>query len=134
MKLPFWFIRTALITTSVLLALPLQAVCLNPENLDKYYKPTIAEEIHSSDIIVVGTVKKVNSLSENSNDPDGWTAFLYTVEISEAFKGQVGGTITIRAENDSGGYRPRTGTRHIYFLKKRGKDFIADPRGNTIEI
>lgn len=129
-----WFVRLALVLSLLVAVSPLQAACVNPENIDEYYYPSLEQELQSSDAIVVGTIVDIENLSENPSDPGGWTAFLYTVRVTEVLLGQVAGIITLRAENDSGGYRVDSGTSHILFLNFRGEYYSADPCGNSSEL
>jgi hypothetical protein len=127
---------------SALLALAIAAVpqeagalCLDPRDptASKYYYPTVRDEVLASDAIVVGTVSKVLPLKDLS-DPTGISAYMYTVKVSKRYKGTVPEFITLRAENDSGGFRMESGLTYILFLSKLGKYFSADACGHSQEL
>ncbi len=126
--------RLTLALSLFVVASHVQAVCINPENIDEYYHPTLAQELQSSDAIVIGTIVDTEYLSEDYGDPGGWTAFLYTVRVTEVILGEVAAVITLRAENDSGSYRVEFDTSHIFFLKFRGEYYSTDPCGNSSEM
>ena len=112
---------------------PLRAVCLDPKDptLKTYYHPSLVEEVKTSEAIVVVTVEDVQALSEDPSDPGGWTSFIYKVRVEETISGHAPTEITLRAQNDSGGYRMSKGESHLLFLKRNGDQFSADVCGNS---
>src|ERR1035438_8855745 len=65
------------------------ALCLDPSDptTTKYYHLTVEEEVRSSAAVIVGTVLKVLGLVEDLSDPEGYTAFIYTVKVTRHLKG-----------------------------------------------
>ena len=102
--------------------------------LSKYYHPSLEEETASSDAIAVGTVVGVQPLSEDPADPEGWTAFIYRFRVTETLRGTISNEITLRAENDSGGYRMQNGETHLLFLRREKEAYTVDPCGNSVEL
>ncbi|MBH0180677.1 MAG: hypothetical protein HP490_03105 [Nitrospira sp.] len=107
------------------------AVCLAPETLLSDYQAPLNKEIQLAEVIAIGTVTKKQSLHENSSDPEGITAYIYTVQIFRQLKGRVPQIIDLRTENDSGRYSVEVGERHLLFLSKEGQHFVADSCGNS---
>ena len=110
------------------------AVCLDPNDPSKYYYPTLDEEITTSDAIVIGTVTKVKPLREDPSDPEGWTAFIYTFNVTELLRGKVPTELKLRAENDSGGYRMNLDEEHLLFLHKHKEYYYVDSCGKSTEL
>ncbi len=107
------------------------AVCLDPKTLVSGYRVPLNEEIQSTKVIAIGTVTKEQPLHEDSSDPEGIAAYIYTVEILRQLKGRLPQVIDMRTENDSGRYSMEVGERHLLFLSKEGQYFIADSCGNS---
>jgi hypothetical protein len=94
----------------------------------------LEEEIAAAQAIVVGEVIAAEPLAEDASDPAGWTAFRYTVRVRRQLGGVVPASITIKAENDSGGYRMNAGETHLLFLKKNDASYSVDPCGNSTAL
>ena len=107
------------------------AVCLDPKTRMSGYQVPLNKEIQSINVIAIGTVTKEQPLHEDSSDPEGITAYIYTVEILRQLKGRLPQVIDMRTENDSGRYSMEVGERHLLFLSKEGQNFIADSCGNS---
>jgi hypothetical protein len=109
------------------------ALCLDPSDptTTKYYHLTVEEEVRSSAAVIVGTVLKVLGLVEDLSDPEGYTAFIYTVKVTRHLKGVIPDTIELRAGNDSGGFRMVQGDTDVLFLTKQGQYFNVNPCGNS---
>ncbi len=107
------------------------AVCLDPKTLVSGYKVALGDEIQTSAAIVVGEVIKVHTLSEDLADPQGITAYIYTVRVLKRLKGTVPAVVRVRSENDSGRYRMNVGEKHLLFLTSKGQYFAADSCGNS---
>lgn len=110
------------------------AVCFYPGTSRSGYRIPIAAETRTSRAIVVGRVVAEKGLTEDASDPDGFTAFMYTFEVLRQLKGKLSGRITLKAQNDSGGYRMAVGEQHLLFLEKKGSYFEADACGNSSEL
>jgi hypothetical protein len=122
------------LTFAAALSLGANAACLDPKDPSKTFRPTLEQETRSADAIVVGTVVKVVPLSEDRSDPQGYTAFLYTVRVDEQLRGSLPAEIQVRAENDSGGYRMAILESHLLFLTTRGPFKIANACGNSVRL
>ena len=123
-----------LLAGAVLFASPVRAVCLDPQDLSKYHRPSVADEAKSSVAIVIGEVAKEQGLREDPSDPGGWTSFIYTVRVSERLKGKTPDRILMKVQNDSGGYRMTPRQTHLLFLAKNGRFYTADSCGNSTEL
>jgi hypothetical protein len=126
--------RSLALAVMCLLATGAAAACLDPHDLPKAYKPTLDQEIKASSAVVVGKVVHTKTLREDKADPDGWTAFIYTIQVVEALKGKVAHRFDLRAENDSGGYRMNDGETHLLFLSSQKDSLRVDPCGNSSEL
>jgi hypothetical protein len=113
-----------------------QAACFDPKDptLTRYYRPSLEDETKAATAIVIGTVSNVQPLSDDPSDPGGWTAFIYTVRVSEHLKGQEPDSFRLRVENDSGGYRMERGESHLLFLAKEGHILSFDVCGNSTQL
>jgi hypothetical protein len=63
------------------------AVCLDPKTFVSGYHVPLNEEIQSTRMIAIGEVIKSRYLQEDSTDPDGITAYIYTVRVLRQIKG-----------------------------------------------
>ena len=107
------------------------AVCLDPVTFDSGYHVPLNEEIQSIRQIAIGEVIKSRYLQEDSTDPDGITAYIYTVRVLRLLKGQLPEVIELRDENDSGRYMMEVGERHLLFLSREGQYFKVNSCGNS---
>lgn len=112
------------------------SLCLDPKDptLTHYYYPSVEDETKSALAIVIGTVSSVQPLNEDPSDASGWTAFIYTVRVSQRLKGQAPDSFRLRVENDSGGYRMELGDTHLLFLAKEGDSVSVDSCGNSTQL
>jgi hypothetical protein len=110
------------------------AVCFYPHSTLSGYKLPLKAEVRNSRGIAVGTVTGVRAVQEDPSDPVGVTAFIYTVDLSQELKGNVPKRITLRAENDSGGYRMTLGETDLLFLTYLDGKFLVDACGNSTEL
>jgi hypothetical protein len=112
------------------------AVCLDPRDPTgtKYYYPSLEEETRASAAIVVARLVHTEPVSEDKSDPEGWTAFIYILQVAEVLKGKVPRNFILRVENDSGGYRMQDGEIHLLFLSKGDAGLSVDPCGNSAEM
>jgi hypothetical protein len=113
-----------------------RALCVDPRDptASTYYFPTVRDEVLASNAIVIGTVSKVLPLKADLSDPNAVMAFAYTVKVSKRYKGTVPEFITLRAENDSGGFIMETGLTYILFLTKLSRYFSVDACGHSQEL
>lgn len=107
------------------------AVCLDPETSVSGYRVPLDKEIQSTKQIVIGEVIKSRYLQEDLTDPDGITAYIYTVKVLRQLKGKILEVIELRSENDSGRYEMQVGERHLLFLSKEGQYYKIDSCGNS---
>ena len=107
------------------------AVCLDPKTLISGYHVPLDEEVRSRKVIVIGKVVRAEPLQEDATDPEGITAYIYTVQVLRQLKGHLPKVITLRTENDSGRYPMDVGEQHLLFLSAEGKHFVADSCGNS---
>jgi hypothetical protein len=126
--------RSLALVAATVFASGAQALCLDPRNLDRYYRPSLEQEVKTADAIVVGTVVHVQRLKEDKTDPEGWTSFIYAVRVKKSLRGNTPTDIALSASNDSGGYRMSAGETHLLFLSRRGTYFTVDPCGNSRDL
>jgi hypothetical protein len=107
------------------------AVCLDPKTFISGYHLPLNEEIRSTRAIVIGKVTKSQYLQEDPTDPEGITAYIYTVQILQRLKGRVPRIVNVRNENDSGRYAMDVGEKHLLFLSTQGEHFLVDSCGNS---
>jgi hypothetical protein len=112
------------------------AVCLDPRDPKgaRYYHPSLEQETKDSAAIVVARVVHAQPLADDKADPEGWTAFNYTLQVTEVLKGAVPSNITLRVANDSGGYRMQDDEVHLLFLFKGSEGLKVDACGNSVEM
>lgn len=112
------------------------AACLDRSDpaLTRYYHPGLEEEAKRSVAIVVGQVVQTTTLQEDASDPEGWTAFIYTIEVTQVLKGKLPARFSLRVPNDSGGYRMQDGESYLLFLTEGPKSLSVDPCGNSREM
>ncbi len=113
-------------------SLDAMAVCLG-DNLVSGYHVLVAKEIKRSYAIVVGTVQGKKDLREDPSDPEGTTATIYSVRITQVIRGKVPALIDIRSENDSGRFWMDLGRAYLLFLSrdKSNDAFSVDSCGNS---
>ena len=124
-------IRCLFALVALVSALPTSAVCLDPKTFVSGYHLPLNEEVRSTKLIAIGKISKQRALQEDSSDPDGITAHIYTVQIFRKLKGHLPKVISIRVENDSGRYLMDVGEKHLLFLAKEEKYFSIDSCGNS---
>lgn len=124
-------VRYLVALVTVAAALPAYAVCLDPNTLVSGYHLPLREELRITNLIAIGKITKAKHLQEDSSDPDGITAYIYTVQISRQLRGHLPHVISIRDDNDSGRYAMEAGEEHLLFLSKKKKYFSVDSCGNS---
>ena len=120
--------------SALIYAAPGHTVCFYPDSTLSGYRVPLNTEVNATPIIIIGKVTKVRYVQDDPADPDGITAYLYTVDRLQELKGSVPNQITLRAENDSGGYRMSTGETSLLFLKWSNGAFTANVCGNSTEL
>lgn len=124
--------RATLVLVCVLVAMDAAyAVCFDPKTAMSGYKLPLDTEIGLTREIVIGQVERVQSLQENSADPEEITAYLYTVKVLRQVKGGLPRTLTLRTENDSGRYAMDVEKEYLLFLHKEGKYLKVNSCGNS---
>lgn len=93
--------------------------------------PSVAEETRDSVAVVIGTLKSVRNLSEDTSDPGGVTATVYTVNVLRQLKGKVASVILIRSDNTSSRFVMEKNRRYRLFLGAAGSEFVVDSCGNS---
>jgi hypothetical protein len=107
------------------------AVCFDPKTLISGYRVPLTEEVDSAEIIVIGKVIGEKALSEDMEDPEGITAYLWTIELRRKLKGHSPRVFTVRVENDSSRYPMSSREEHLLFLIREGEYFYVDGCGNS---
>lgn len=110
-----------------------EAVCLDPKTLISGYQVGLDDEITATPLIIVGDVTVQHYLQEDAQDPDGISAYIYTVQVVRQLKGTAPKTVYVRSESGSGRYPMAVGEQHLLFLRKTGAyfEFEADSCGNS---
>ena len=125
-------ISSIIIALSVAIyAVPVRAVCFYPNSTLSGYHIPLKDEVGASPAIIIGKVVHVRSVQADPSDPDGITSFVYTVRRLQELKGSTPKYFTLRAENDSGGYRMDAGERDLLFLTRESSGFTVDVCGNS---
>jgi len=101
------------------------ALCLDGRTL------SVQDEAKGSAAVITGILEKERILSEDKADPDGVTAFLYTVKVVSHLKGVMRNFVNIRSENTSSRFPLDAKVEYILFLKQNGNDFVIDSCGNS---
>jgi hypothetical protein len=101
------------------------ALCLDGHTL------SVQEEAKSSAAVITGILEQERILSEDKADPDGVTAFHYTVKVVSYLKGRTRNFVNIRSENTSSRFPLDAKIEYILFLKQDGNDFVIDSCGNS---
>jgi hypothetical protein len=83
---------------------------------------------------VIGLVTSQQALHEDASDPEGISAYVYTVRVWRQLKGRVPDLIRLKTENDSGGYRMSVGEQHLLFFGRTSDYFQADACGNSSDL
>lgn len=120
------------IATIALLCACMQAhaVCLDPKTYRSGYHVPLEDEIANSTLIAVGKVTK-EQVQNDTADPEGFDAYIYSVTVVKRLKGKVPKVIKIKSENSSARYPMSIGERHILFLSREGNYFVANSCGNS---
>lgn len=87
---------------------------------------SIKERVKRSDLVALGTVKKV----EEARDGEEKVTKI-TLTVKEAMKGEAGETIEIQQSVNKRNSKPSVGTELIYFLKKAEGHYVL-AMGNTV--
>ena len=124
------------VVTSLMVLSPrvAMAVCFDPATGLSGYRIPLDVKTRRSPAIVIGRVTSERALREDASDPDDTTGYIYTFSVIRQLKGNVPPLITLRAQNDSGGYRMSVGEQHLLFLQKPVRYFEADNCGNASEL
>jgi hypothetical protein len=133
MKSRLWSIAVLMLFTA-LSPVTATAACLHPDKDLSGYRIPLDLEIRTSQVIVIGLVTSQQDLHEDKSDPEGISAYVYTVRVLRQLKGSVPGLIKLRTENDSGGYRMSVGERHLLFFDTSRDYFQADVCGNASDL
>lgn len=113
---------------------PGRTVCFYPNSTISGYHIPLRYEVAASQAIVIGKVTHVRNVQADPNDPEGITSYVYTVRRLQELKGKVPEYLTLRAENDSGGYRMNAGETDLLFLTRAEGWFTVDACGNSTEL
>jgi hypothetical protein len=120
--------------SAAMYAVPGRAVCFYPNSTLSGYRIPLKHEVGVSPAIIIGRVTRVRYVQASPSDPDGITSFVYTVRRLQELKGSVPKYLTLRAENDSGGYRMNAGETDLLFLTQANGKFSANVCGNSTEL
>ena len=128
-------------TSGIILALlatiyvvPGRAVCFYPHSTLSGYRIPLKNEVNASPAIIIGRVTDVRDVQADPSDPNGITSYIYTVHRLQELKGSVPEYLTLRAENDSGGYRMNAGETNLLFLTQAKGVLTVDVCGNSTEL
>ena len=120
--------------SAAIYAVPGSAVCFYPHSTLSGYHIPLKYEVGASSAIIIGKVARVQYVQAAPSDPDGITSFVYTVHRLQELKGSVPKYLTLRAENDSGGYRMNAGETNLLFLTRTKGGFTVNVWGNSTEL
>lgn len=123
--------RNLIVLITLAAALPVSAVCLDPKTFVSGYHRPLNKEVHSTKLIALGKIIKEKALQEDPSDPDGVTAYIYTIQIVRQLKGRLPKIVSVRIENESGRYPMSVGEDHLLFLAKNQSYFSVDSCGNS---
>jgi Carboxypeptidase regulatory-like domain len=125
MKLRFWLLGVA-----VALSLPTQAAafCFLPQ------PRLVCAEYFASSLVVEATLVQTRELHDK-DDPEGISAYLYTMRVNRALRGSAVGNIRVYEGNDSGraGFKWVQGKEYLLFLSYAAteKSWSLDGCGNS---
>jgi len=120
--------------SAAIYAVPGRAVCFYPHSTLSGYHIPLKYEVGASPAIIIGKVARVQYVQADPSDPDGITSYVYTVRRLQELKGSIPMYLTLRAENDSGGYRMNEGETALLFLTRAKGGFTVDACGNSTEL
>jgi hypothetical protein len=117
----------ALALAAVLLAAhgSAQAICTT--------SPSIREESRASDAIVLAKVS-AQRLVVAPDDPEGFEATVYTLDILRRHKGKTPRSIEIESPNTSSRFPMDKGKSYLLFLAKHPGGYAVDPCGNSAQL
>jgi len=120
--------------SAAIYVVPGRAVCFYPHSTLSGYHIPLKYEVGASPAIIIGKVSRVRSIQADPSDPGGITSYVYTVRRLQELKGSVPKYLTLRAENDSGGYRMNAGETDLLFLTRAKGGFTVNVCGNSTEL
>jgi hypothetical protein len=120
--------------SAAIYAVPGYAVCLYPHSTRSGYHIPLKHEVGTSSAIVIGRVEHIKYVQADPSDPNGITSYVYTVRRLQELKGSVPEYLTLRAENDSGGYRMNARETDLLFLTQAKNGLTVDVCGNSTEL
>ena len=120
--------------SAAIYAVPGRAVCFYPHNTLSGYQIPLKYEVGASPVIIIGKVARVQYVQADPSDPNGITSYVYTVRRLQELKGNSPRYLTLRAENDSGGYRMSAGETDLLLLTQAKRGFTVDACGNSTEL
>ena len=120
--------------SAAIYAVPGRAVCFYPHSTLSGYQIPLNYEVGASPVIIIGKVARVQYVQADPSDPNGITSSVYTVRRLQELKGSSPRYLTLRAENDSGGYRMSAGETDLLFLTQAKGGFTVDACGNSTEL
>lgn len=125
------FITSLFLLGQTVMVCKANAVCLDPTTFIPGYKEPLALEVRAADGIVIGRVLSARGLSEDPDDPDGFTAYKLTVRVLTNLKGNLPKVIVIRNENTSSRYPMSIGEEHLLFVSKDSQELRVNSCGNS---
>jgi hypothetical protein len=120
--------------SAVICAMPGHAVCFYPHSTLSGYRIPLKYEVGASPVIIIGSVARIRYVQADPSDPNGITSYVYTIRRLQELKGSIPKYLTLRAENDSGGYRMSAGETNLLFLTQSKSGFTVDVCGNSTEL
>jgi hypothetical protein len=125
---------------SRLLAALLLLSCAGPASAycegGRYPNVTVQEEIPEADFIVIGTVTNRRIVVDTVEDPEGYEAELFQVEIEDVIRGTppdhaMKPYLTIYEENASSRFGMEVGVRYLLFVSASADGYYINSCGNS---
>lgn len=110
---------------------PASALCLDPRTGVSGYQVPLEAEVRSATFILVGQIIRGKALHEDPQDPQGVTAYLWTVKPVRQLKGHAARTVVVRVDNDSSQYPMAVGEKHVLFLSGDSHQAAVDSCGSS---
>lgn len=92
----------------------------------------VCAEFFSSPLIVQATLAQTESLHDK-DDPEGISAYVYTLQVNQVIRGRAAGRLRVYEENDSGRatFDWVRGQRYLLFLSPSNGSWSLDGCGNS---
>jgi hypothetical protein len=108
-----------------------EAVCLDPQSGISGYRVPLAEEVKSTNYVLLAKVSGVMARQDDKSDPTGVTEYIYSIQVRRWIKGKMPKNLLIRATNDSSRYPMEQGEVHLLFVSRMANGYSVDSCGNS---